>query len=264
MMGITLLRAPQNWQVIQQQGGYGSFTVEAEVQTDSDAPYQVMARVCEEATGESVTGWTRMERTEKTRFCSVISGIPTGGPYRLETSLVPLGDPKTHKYKRGDARCHLYVGDVYVIAGQSNAAGRGRRPVFDPPEDGVHVFRNSGIWDLASHPLHDCTDTVFPESAEKLNPGHSPWLEFGRVVKRSAGVPVGLIPAAKGGTPLSAWNPCEDGYLYHSMMDRIHATGGCVRGVLWYQGCADAESAETAQTYGRRFTEMAECLRRGT
>jgi len=54
---------------------------------------------------------------------------------------------------RGDMIHNIGVGDVFVVAGQSNAAGRAKNPVEDAPELGVHLLRDSGVWDLATHPL---------------------------------------------------------------------------------------------------------------
>ncbi len=61
---------------------------------------------------------------------------------------------------------------------------------------------------------------------------------------RRTGVPVGLIPCAHGGTSMDQWSPALKGEngnsLYGSMVRRVLAAGGKVKGVLWYQGEADA------------------------
>ncbi|MEZ4628259.1 MAG: sialate O-acetylesterase [Eubacteriales bacterium] len=61
---------------------------------------------------------------------------------------------------RGDMVHHVGVGDVFVIAGQSNAAGRAKDPIEDAPEIGVSLLRDSGKWDLAAHPLGETTGSV--------------------------------------------------------------------------------------------------------
>ena len=55
---------------------------------------------------------------------------------------------------------NIGVGDVFIAAGQSNAAGRAKNPVEDPPELGVHLLRPSGRWDLATHPMGETTDAI--------------------------------------------------------------------------------------------------------
>lgn len=147
-----------------------------------------------------------------------------------------------------------------VIAGQSNAAGCGRGSFYDPPELGIHLLRNNGRWDLASHPFNEATGSIHPENLEATNPGHSPYLAFARLVKREVGYPIGLAPTALGGSPLRSWNPEEDGYLYRNMLRTVALAGGRVKGVLWYQGCSDANSADAA-TYLNRFASMVRHLR---
>jgi hypothetical protein len=158
---------------------------------------------------------------------------------------------------------HLGVGDLWVIAGQSNSAGYGRGAVYDPPELGIHLFRNRGAWDLATHPMNESTRTSHTENREFANPGHSPYLAFARAVKAATGVPQGLVQTALGGSPLSAWNPTEPGDhpLHAGMMRAIGAVGGKVRGILWYQGCTDAEPRLGA-TYLDRFVAMVEAWRK--
>lgn len=39
---------------------------------------------------------------------------------------------------------HIGVGDLYVIAGQSNAAGYGKDSIYNPSEIEVHLLRNRG------------------------------------------------------------------------------------------------------------------------
>ena len=91
----------------------------------------------------------------------------------------------------------------------------------------------------------------------------SPWLTFAKEILQGAGVPVGLIPAALGGSSLCAWdtgNP-DGAYLYENMIDLIAAAGGKVAGMVWYQGCSDTRSEETASTYLARFTRFVEAFR---
>lgn len=261
MFGVTLLKAPQDYQVIQQENGCGKIVVSAQMDDESDDPCVVCARLCREETGETVIEWKPMQPAGQWCFGGELTGIPIGGPYRLETCVRYTANAELHKHTRGDSRFHLYVGDLYVIAGQSNSAGYGRQPVYDPPERGVCLFRNCGRWDIAAHPLNDSTGTVFPENTEGGNPGHAPWLAFAKMIKRETGIPVGLIQASLGGSSLASWNPEESGHLYRSMLARIRAAGNRVRGVLWYQGCSDSNAAETSSTYQTRFLGFVRQLR---
>ena len=100
---------------------------------------------------------------------------------------------------RGDMIHNIGVGDVFVVAGQSNAAGRAKNPVEDAPELGVHLLRDSGVWDLATHPLGETTGSVHQGHFENHNPGHTPWLHFAKLLKRELGYPIGIVMSAYGG-----------------------------------------------------------------
>ena len=78
--------------------------------------------------------------------------VPAGGLYRVETYMEYEGWDGLSS-TRGDMVHNIGVGDVFVAAGQSNAAGRAKDPIEDGPELGVHLLRPSGRWDLATHPL---------------------------------------------------------------------------------------------------------------
>lgn len=84
-----------------------------------------------------------------------------------------------------------------MIAGQSNAAGYGRGEITDGPELGVHILRNEEKWDIASHPLNDTRNNNYP-NLEGGDPGHSPFLVFGKALKKTLNHPVGLIQNRSG------------------------------------------------------------------
>jgi hypothetical protein len=162
----------------------------------------------------------------------------------------------------GDKIWHLAVGDIWVIAGQSNAVGYGHGAVVDPPMMGVSVFGGDEAWRLATHPIFDPTGTKHPVNRDGGWVDVSPWLAFGKGILEGAGVPVGLIPTALGGSPLSAWDPGngDAAVLYHNMLRHIDACGGKVAGMVWYQGESDA-SAEWNATYLERFTRFVAAFR---
>lgn len=262
-IGVIIDKGPQPWAIIQQTNGYANLELEGScrVPDDAGASLQVYARIVREDCAEPVVDWTAADMNGNNTWRLTLEAVPAGGLYRLETSLAQ-GNSGAHEWNmRGDMIHHIGVGDLWVIAGQSNSAGYGKGPVNDPPEFGIHLFRNSGRWDLASHPFNESTDSLHFQNRESSNPGHSPYLAFARTVKRETGWPIGLVQTALGGSPLSSWNPEEDGTLYRLMLDIIRSVGGKVRGMLWYQGCSDA-SPELAPSYLDRFRTMVEACRR--
>ncbi len=254
MYGVIIEKGPQNWQVLQQKNGYASVALSGRVELDEDTlSYEdgrVYVRAIHEDTNLRVGSPIKIKPKNGKWECEMT--LPVGGPYRIETYYRFFNVWE----KRGDRIFHLGVGDVYVITGQSNAVGVGKDMVPDEQDTNVRMFRLSGRWDIATHPLHDTTDTLFPLSQEQVQTGHSPWLTFGKHLARTLGYPIGLIPATKGGIPLSYWDRAEDGAFFDNMLEIVKASGSEIKGVVWYQGCNDCYSDALRATYFDRFCRV--------
>ncbi len=260
-IGALIETGPSDWQILQQENGKADIRLSGSWAAGDDmGTPTVYVRLVREDSGTVIRWWTPGEMAEGNRWSAVLTGIPAGGLYRLETCLAAENGAVIEWAMRGDMVHHLGVGDLYVIAGQSNSAGYGKDPVFDPPQLGVHLLKNSGKWDLATHPMNDSTNMIHEANREGCNSGTSPYLSFGKLLQRELGYPIGLIQASLGGSPLSAWDH-TDAVLYHNMMDIIHSQTEKIKGVLWYQGCSDAEGHETGD-YLERFTRMVANIRR--
>ncbi len=184
-----------------------------------------------------------------------ITGIPVGGPYEVKAG------GKTYR--------DVYVGDLWMLAGQSNMQGVGwysRQDLAFRGEDDVRALYMENEWRPARHPLHRefmAYDKVHTEVLHALPPstdfnGVGPGLSFAQRMKSVTGVPQGLICSAHGGTSLENWNPAgkKDGpgkSLYAAMLRRFYDTGSHIKGILWFQGCADA-----FEDGGRDFGERTE------
>ncbi|MCQ6557649.1 sialate O-acetylesterase [Paenibacillus mendelii] len=290
MAGVVIDEGPGDWQIIQQINGEASIRLAgayAKRDIPDDSNVNVIVRLVSEDSGEPVKQWQQARLLSEEEWTStqddngfssrqrgfesretpsgywetIIEGIPAGGLYRIETMLASREYNMDVVITRGDMIHHIGIGDIYLIAGQSNASGRGKDPVMDPPEIGVHMFRNSGDWSLATHPLNESTRSIYPLHYEYHNPSHSPYLNFAKQLKRELGYPIGLIQSALGGMPLRFWDVEEEGELYHNMIQLARdAAGGRIRGVLWYQGCTDALE-QRSDDYLERFGSMVERTR---
>lgn len=265
--GVTINKGPVDWQIIQRDAsGFGQITLEGTyiaIGTD----ISVRFRVVHEDNGAPVSkglDWmdADLDPTEKT-FKITINQIPQGGLYRIESGI-----RRTHsdsRMMRGDYIHHIGVGDIYVIAGQSNASGTGKGEAFDPPILGVHVFGNDERWKLATHPLEDATGTLHPITITGIFHGTSPWLSYGRNMFMKTGVPIGLIPTALGGSSISLWidESLEPAELFVNMYDMIRKAGGNVAGVLWYQGESDCPftHSDSADIYRQKFIRFVDLIR---
>lgn len=263
--GCRITSGARDWQVFQQDdtghaliGLGGTFSL-----PEDQASGKPVVRVVSEETQAAVTADTEWRvadfRPEGT--WSVRLRVPAGGLYRIETAVLPAGGVLEWAH-HGDFVHHVGAGDLWVIAGQSNAAGYGRGEIQDPPELGVHILRNEERWDLATHPLNDTRGNEHA-NLEAANPGHSPFLAFAKRLRRALGYPIGLVQTALGGSPLSEWNPVENANasLYRNLLHCVELAGGSVKGLCWYQGCSDAGPG-ACDTYLRRFEQFVTRLRR--
>ncbi|KAL1201305.1 putative carbohydrate esterase [Cardamine amara subsp. amara] len=159
---------------------------------------------------------------------------------------------------------------IFILAGQSNMAGRGgvyndtvtNTTVWDgvvPPEcrSNPSILRLTAKleWKEAEEPLHVDIDV------NKTN-GIGPGMSFAnRVVNRFG--QVGLVPCSIGGTKLSQWQKGK--FLYEETVRRAKAAvasgGGSYRAVLWYQGESDTVDMVDASVYKKRLVKFFNDLR---
>ncbi len=208
-------------------------------------------------------------------WSGTIPDVPVGGPYRVEVRIVANG-----KAQATTSIHDVLVGDVWILAGQSNMQGVGDRHDEDTPHPQVHTFSMSYEWRLAKEPLHTLAESPDPvhfdpkKSDEERQKAISNWrdggkgsglgLPFAKEMVRRTGRPVGLIAAAHGGTSMGQWNPAKKNEggaaLYGSMCQQVAAAGGKVRGVLWYQGESDA-NPDAAPVFPQMLKELIAAMR---
>lgn len=256
-LGVYLQNGPQDYQILQQHDGFADIALGGIVYGGEGI---VFARIVEEDSGIIVCPWTACQRHSQDCWEGKLCRVPAGGLYRIETCLNQDGGERMEWSIRGDARHHIGVGDVFVIAGQSNAAGYGRDPIFDPLELGVHLLRGNMSWMLATHPLNDSTDTLCEASRENTNPGHSPFLCFAKHLKKKLGYPVGLVQTARGGSKLCEWNPRQDGVLFDNMVSITSMIHHDIKAIIWSQGCGDTSVPECGD-YLERFSSLVQGMR---
>ena len=192
-------------------------------------------------------------RSAFNRAESKLAGVPTGGPYQI-VCVVKVGD----KVETPVPVANVYVGDIWVLAGQSNMEGVGDLVDVTPPNPRVMLNGMDGRWGIAEEPLHWLVDSPDPvhsgnpadraarsaQTHKSRSKGAGLGLPFGVMMTEATGVPIGLVACAHGGTSMEEWNPAkkEQGgnSLYGSMIRQVKEAGGKVRGVLWYQGESDA------------------------
>jgi hypothetical protein len=135
--------------------------------------------------------------------------------------------------------------ELFLLAGQSNMAGRGVAEEEDKkPIPGIWSLNKALEWVPAVDPLH------FDKPIAAVGLGRS----FARTLRAARpSAEIGLIPCAMGGSALEEWEPGTPNR--EAAMARMKAarTRGQLRGILWHQGEADSGTDVRAQTYGVRL-----------
>ena len=270
MHGVFIENGLSDWQILQHKNGSaeitlsGTYLVPKAAIKQGVASAQPMARIMSEDDNVQIIPWTDAEYetddTVNSGSWSIRMTVPAGGLYRVETGLKVVSTlPNVQWTFRGDTRLHFGVGDVFMIAGQSNSAGYGKDTAFDPPQLGVHLYRNRHAWDIASHPMNESGFGADAPNAEMGVSGVSPYLAFGKRFSALSHYPVGLIATAMGGMPMKRWNP-DGGPLYKNMLAQAKACGP-IAGVLWYQGCSDTNERR-APEYKEKYYQFIDAFRR--
>ena len=268
--GMFIENGLSDWQIIQQENGFASVSFSGTWILIRDAVKQGIEfvqpkiRVYREDDNTVVVDWVDADFTKEEDAYrgewSVTVDIPAGGLYRVETGLYAKCVREGLDWIfRGDACLHIGVGDLFLIAGQSNSAGYAKDMAFDPPMPGVHLYRNRGSWDIASHPMNEATLAADAANAERGNPGVSPWLSFGKKFLKYSGYPVGLIQTAQGGLSIRKWES-DSSPMYVNMLNRAKAQKK-IAGVLWYQGCSDTY-IDNCELYKERYYSLIERFRK--
>jgi enoyl-CoA hydratase/carnithine racemase len=146
--------------------------------------------------------------------------------------------------------------ELYILAGQSNMAGRGYvTGDFKTEGDSrVLMLTKDNTWVVAKHPIH------FDKPVAGVGPG----LMFGvEMAKANPKVKIGLIPTAVGGTPIEHWlpgayDPATKTHPYDDAVVRIKEAMkyGVVKGIIWHQGEANSNTPEQVKAYLEQLKEL--------
>lgn len=146
---------------------------------------------------------------------------------------------------------------LYILAGQSNMAGRGRvgdlTPAESAPDPRILALNTKLEWRPAVDPIH------WDKSAAGVGLGKF----FARIVaEKSPGATIGLVPTACGGSPISSWEPGKffdqtKSHPYDDALARARRAmqDGTLKAILWHQGEGDS-SPKNAPLYEQRLTEL--------
>ncbi len=215
------LASPLDYQVFQRYARYrGQISLKGEVKPDCSA---VDVRVTgTPLRGTLPDGWQEVEFDKATRSFDATLPLPAGGWYKVE-----LRARKGQKTVAEAEIDHVGVGEVFVMAGQSNSTNCGEERLR--PQSGMVATFSGKDWRLGKDPqpgVHDRTS------------GGSPWPAFGDALYEKEKVPVGIASTGHSGSSVNQWQPGSE--YFNWMMGRIKQLGtGGFRAVLWHQGETD-------------------------
>lgn len=161
---------------------------------------------------------------------------------------------------------YVGVGDVFIIAGQSNASGRGTNlQSYTTSGPKSALFGNDYYWRELVDPTDDIrlqTDVVSDEVNEASG---SVWPLVATSYLSATGIPCAFIPCALGGTAIVAgagpvlWTVPPDHQdrttLYGSLVYRATQARGA-RLILWWQGEAEASTTYVTVTESQYRTAL--------
>ena len=208
--------------------------------------------------------WHPLER-DGDRFVGAIPA-PAGGRYALQVRRAGAAEPDAVVRRVG-------VGEVFVVAGQSNSANHGETRLV-PESDLVSTLAPDGTWRVAADPQPGASG----DAGSFLPPLGD------RLVERFD-VPVGFVACGIGATSVREWLPAgvpfpnpptlvgrvkarpdgsfeSDGAAFAMLVERMRQCGPeGFRAVLWHQGESDANQADPSRTlagplYGQSLSRV--------
>lgn len=274
---ITIVKGPVDYQVYQR-GENNKADIPVELEVKDGEGKNVFASLKRGVV--PVVGFIAYDvgKVKDGKLSGVLKGVPVGGPYRFELRTSRVGTALT-------ARSNVLVGDIWLLAGQSNMEGVGDLINTEKPSDKVNSFNMSDEWVAAKEPLHELPNAVdrvhwrknakgelerlTGEAEAKFRAdrkkGAGLGLPFAIEYEKKTGVPVGLLPCAHGGTSMAQWSPeLKDkggDSLYGASIRRAEVVGGKIKGILWYQGESDA-SAAPQKVFAEKFTQLVAAFRK--
>ncbi len=151
---------------------------------------------------------------------------------------------------------------VFILAGQSNMAGRGFvEPQDTTPDKRILTVNKDGQLIVAKEPFH-----FYEPALTGLDCGYS----FGKAIIKSIpdSIAVLIVPTAVGGSSITQWlgdSVHRNVKLFSNFLDKMENAKqyGVIKGILWHQGESDANEndipyyEERLSTLLKRFRSAA-------
>jgi hypothetical protein len=188
------LSSPLDYQVFQRQTkAEGKVVIECLVEAAPRGAWTNLDGLEARFVGSSAdTNWQALPFDNRVQHFRTELKMPAGGWYRMEVRLRAHGTNVAERVVE-----HVGVGEVFVIAGQSNSANHGEEKQH--ATNVLVVACGNGQWQPAADPE--------PGASGK---GGSFLPAFGDAMAARFGVPIGLVAIGEGSTSVREWLPGGD------------------------------------------------------
>ena len=229
---MITLDSPDEHQIVQRnEYNNGTFSVSGSTEYTADL---IEGRYINLETGFE-SEWALVAVPLSSNFYGTIE-VPTGW-HRLDLRFMKNGNQLALKSIEP-----VGVGEVFIVAGQSNSANSGDAPLT-PTDPRVSTWGPNG-WRFG----YD------PQPAATGNSG-SPWPVAGDLLASRYDVPIGFLSVGYGGTPVDRWVPSQNDLFprISAALDAVEPNGA--RAILWHQGESNA-GGTAAEDYARMLGEV--------
>lgn len=260
-----VLTAPMDYQVVQRSTSRtGTLRIEGQLSEQVPIAAVFEGRILDK---DVEVAWQRLEATVSGRTVAAQMEAEAGGWFQLEIRVLNDG--------REIAKAvvaHVGIGEVFVVAGQSNSANHGEEKLT--PQTGRVAAFDGTKWQIANDPQPGASGD-----------GGSFIPAFGDAVVEKLNVPVGIVSCGIGATSVREWLPkgsrfpnpptlvsrveqlpngewASDGAAFEMFTARMKQLGpDGFRAVLWHQGESDANQRDPTRTLaGKLYRESLEKL----
>ncbi len=261
--------SPQDHQVIQRSSKKkSSMLISGELAGFTRKKWTVEARLIVDG---QLGKWQRLSVDSKRQSFAARWDAPAGGWHRLEIRAFSGGSVLAESVVE-----HVGVGEVFVIAGQSNSANHGAEK--QNTKTGLVAAFDGQRW----RPAHDPQPGARGGGGSFIPP-------FGDAIAEKFHVQVGIVACGVGATSVREWLPKESkfpnpptiegnvtklpggeweskGLVFTNFSARLKQLGPCgFRAVLWHQGESDANQADSTRTLpGHLYRDYLEQLIRAS
>ncbi|MBZ9728737.1 sialate O-acetylesterase [Salegentibacter sp. JZCK2] len=185
---------------------------------------------------------------------------------KIKSDNVNESDKRTQNFPREELKVTVIPEKknvwVFLLAGQSNMAGRGLvEPQDTIPSKRILTINKNNELIYAKEPLH-----FYETTATGLDVG----LSFGEELIKNIpdSISVLLLPTAVGGSSITQWLNDENFrnvQLFSNFKEKLELgkSYGAIKGIIWHQGESDANKEEI-ENYEKRLSQLISNFRKNS